>query len=138
MSLQENKDLIRRFVEEVQCQHNLALVDELFSPDYVDHTGIADPPDREGARMAFVRLLEAFPDHRFIVHQQLAEGDKVVTHKTFHGTHLGPWHGMPATGKAVSFELIDIFTIHDGQIAGHWAVVDMLDMMQKIGVMTAS
>lgn len=133
MSLQDNKDLVRRFVEEVQCQHNLALVDEFFSPDYVDHAGIANPPDREGARMAFARLLDAFPDHRFTIHQQLAEGDKVVTHKTFHGTHLGPWHGIPATGKTVTFELIDIFAIADGQIAGHWAAVDMLDMMQKIG-----
>lgn len=130
---EENKAIVRRFVEEVQCQHNLALVDQFFSPDFVDHAGIANPPDRAGAKAAFARLLDAFPDHRFTIRQQLAEGDRVVTYKTFQGTHLGPWHGIPATGKPVSFELIDIFAVVDGQIVEHWAVADMLDMMQQIG-----
>ncbi len=62
-----------------------------FSPDFVDYSGISNPPDREGARAAFVRLLDAFPDHHFTIRQQLAEGDKVMTYKILRGTHLGPF-----------------------------------------------
>lgn len=95
MSLEQNKALVRRFVEEVQCRHNLALVDEFFSPDFVDYGGIATPPNREGAKAAFVRLLDVFPDHHFTIRQQLAEGDKVMTCKVLRGTHLGPFMGIP-------------------------------------------
>ncbi len=48
MSLEQNKALVRRFVEEVQCQHNLAALDELFGPDFVDHSGMSSPPTLEG------------------------------------------------------------------------------------------
>lgn len=134
MSLADNKALVRRFVEEVQCQHNLAALSEFFSPDIVDHSGMSNPPNREGARALFAGLLSAFPDHRFTVHRQLAEGDKVMTYKTFQGTHLGPFHGIPATGKSVTFDLIDIFTVVDGKMTEHWVVSDQLRMMQQLGV----
>jgi predicted SnoaL-like aldol condensation-catalyzing enzyme len=134
MSLQKNKALVRRFVEEVQCQHNLAALNEFFSPDFVDFGGMTNPPNREGAGALLSALLDAFPDHHFIIHQQLAEGDKVMTHKTFQGTHLGPFHDIPATGKSVTFDLIDIFTVVDGKMTEHWVVSDQLRMMQQLGV----
>ena len=134
MSLQENKALVRRFVEEVQCQHNLAALDELFSPDFVDHSGTTNPPTLEGSRQFFSMMFAAFPDMRFTIRQQIAEGDKVLTHKTFHGTHRGPFMGIPATGKEVSFDVMDIFTVTDGKITEHWTVGDMLSMMQQLGV----
>ena len=98
MSLEQNKALVRRFVEEIQCQHNLAKLDEFFSPDFVDHGGMTNPPNREGAKVFFAAFLKAFPDHRFIIHQQLTEGDKVMTYKTCQATHLGSFHGVPAAG----------------------------------------
>jgi predicted ester cyclase len=133
MSLEENKALVCRFIEEVQCRHNLAALDEYFSPDFVDHAGIADPPDLTGARVAFAALVSAFPDHRMTVQQQFAEGNKVVTYKRFDGTHLGTFHGIQATGRAVSFELIDIFAIVNGKITEHWAVMDNLSLLQQLG-----
>ena len=132
MSLEQNKALVRRFVEELQCKHNLALVDEIFSPDFVDHSGISTPPDREGARAAFVRLLDAFPDHHFTVRLQLAEGDKVMTYKVLRGTHLGPFMGIAATGKPVTFEIIDIVTVVNGKIIEHWAVADTFGVLQQL------
>ena len=95
MSLEENKALVRRFVEEVQCQHNLAALDELFSPDFVDHSGMTNPPTLEGSRQFFSMMFAAFPDMRFIIRQQIAEGDKVLTHKTLHGHAAWPLHGHP-------------------------------------------
>jgi steroid delta-isomerase-like uncharacterized protein len=134
MSLQENKALVRRFVEEVQCQHNLAALDELFSPDFVDHSGMTNPPTLEGSRQFFSMMFAAFPDMRFVIRQQIAEGDKVLTHKILQATQLGPFMGIPATGKAVAVDIMDIFTVANGKITEHWTVGDMLRMMQQLGV----
>jgi steroid delta-isomerase-like uncharacterized protein len=134
MSLEQNKALVRRFVEEVQCQHNLAALDELFSPDFVDHSGMTDPPTLEGSRQFFSMMFAAFPDMRFVIRQQIAEGDKVLTHKTLQATQLGPFMGIPATGKAVAVDVMDIFTVAGGKITEHWTVGDMLRMMQQLGV----
>ncbi|HSN75232.1 MAG TPA: ester cyclase [Anaerolineae bacterium] len=134
MSLQENRALVRRFVEEVQCQHNLAALDELFSPDFVDHSGMTDPPTLAGSRQFFSMMFAAFPDMRFAIRQQIAEGDKVLTHKTLQGTQLGPFMGIPATGKAVAVDVMDIFTVAGGKITEHWTVGDMLSMMRQLGV----
>jgi len=134
MSLEENKALVRRFVEEVQCQHNLAALDELFSSDFVDHSGMTDPPTLEGSRQFFSMMFAAFPDMRFTIRQQIAEDDKVLTHKALHGTQLGPFMGIPATGKAVAVDVMDIFTVAGGKITEHWTVGDMLRMMQQLGV----
>ena len=133
MSLQENKAVVRRFVEEVQCRHNLAALDELFSPDFVDHSGPPDLQGLEGARQFFSMMFASFPDMHFTIRQQIAEGDKVLTYKTFHGTHGGPFMGIPATGKAVTIDVMDILTVTGGKITEHWTVSDMLGMLQQIG-----
>lgn len=132
--LEENKALVRRFVEEVQSQHNLAALDELFSQDFIDHSGMTNPPTLEGSRQFFTMMFAAFPDMHMTIRQQLAEGDKVMTHKTLQGTHQGSFMGIPATGNEVSVDIIDIFTVTDGQITEHWTVGDMLTMMQQLGV----
>jgi steroid delta-isomerase-like uncharacterized protein len=137
MSLQENKVLVQRFVQQVQNQHDLDALDEIFSPDFVDFGGMSKPPTREGARNLFIELNTAFPDARFEIHRQLAESDKVVTHKTFHGTHRGSFMSIPPTGKGVSFDVIDILTVSGGMITEHWTVSDMLGLMQQLGVVTA-
>jgi steroid delta-isomerase-like uncharacterized protein len=137
MSLQENKALVRRFVEKVQNQHNLAEIDELYSPNFVDHSGSSNPPGIEGVKAFFTMMFTAFPDMHFIIRQQLAEGDQVATHKTFFGTHLGTFMGIPPTGKQVSVEAMDILTIREGKITDHWSVGDFLSMLQQLGVVPA-
>jgi steroid delta-isomerase-like uncharacterized protein len=138
MSLEENKALVRRFVDEVQCRHNLSALDELYSADFVDRSGMTDPPNLESARRFFGSMFAAFPDMRFTIRQQIAEGDKVVAHKTFHGTHLGPFMGIPATGKTVTIDVMDIYTVTGGRITEHWTVGDMLGMLQQLGVAPGS
>ena len=63
-----------------------------------------------------------------------AEGAKVATRKTFHGSHQGEFMGIPPTGQQVSMELIDIVRIADGRVVEHWAVGDNLGMMQQLGI----
>jgi steroid delta-isomerase-like uncharacterized protein len=137
MSLAENKAIVLRFIEMVQNQHNLAVIDELYSPDFVDHSGNADLHGIEGAKVFFGMMFAAFSDMHFTIRMQLAEGDQVMTFKTFHGTHQGAFMGIPPTGNQVTVDVIDILTVKDGKIAEHWAVNDMLGMMQQLGVSPA-
>jgi predicted ester cyclase len=132
MSLQTNKAIVRRFVEEVQNQHNLAVMDELISPNIIDYSGQADP-GIEGWKRIFTFLFSAFPDVSLTIHKQLAEGDQVMTYKTLKGTHLGNFMGIPPTGKQVCVDLIDIFTVVNGKLTEHWKVVDDLAMLQQLG-----
>ena len=76
----------------------------------------------------------AFPDSYFIVEDMVAEGEKVATRKTFHGTHEGEFMGIPPSGRAVSMGLIDIVRISDGWVVEHWSMGDTLGLMQQLGV----
>jgi steroid delta-isomerase-like uncharacterized protein len=134
MSTEENKAIIRRFVEEVQCKHNIQLMDELFSTDFYDHGRLSTTHTLEESKQFFAMSFAAFPDMRADIHDQVAEGDKVVTRKTFHGTHQGEFMGIPPTGKQVAFDVIDIFRIADGRIVEHWFEGEMMGLMQQLGV----
>ncbi len=76
----------------------------------------------------------AFPDSYFTVEDMVAEGDKVVTRKTFHGTHEGEFMGIPPSGRSVSMGLIDIVRISEGRVVEHWSEGDSFGMMQQLGV----
>ena len=135
MSAEDNKALVRRFVDEVQSGGNIDLIDEVCSPGFVNHSappGI--PADREGLKILTAMFRGAFPDSHFTIEDMVAEGDKVATRKTFHGTHGGDFMGMPPTGRVVSMGLIDIVRVSDGRVVEHWAMGDSLGMMQQLGV----
>ena len=135
VSAEDNKALVRRFVDEVQSAGNIDLIDEVCSPEFVNHSappGI--PANREGIKIVAAMFRGAFPDSYFTVEDMVAEGDKVVTRKTFHGTHEGEFMGIPPSGRAVSMGLIDIVRISDGKVVEHWSMGDSLGMMQQLGV----
>jgi len=135
MSAEQNKEVVRRFVEVIQNQHKLEALDEFFSQDYVDYGGMTHPPSIEGARAFFAANFAAFPDQHFVIHIQLAEGDKVMTYKTLHGTHEGEFLGISGTGNKIAFDIIDIFTVVGGKITEHRLVADRLTMMQQLGAL---
>jgi predicted ester cyclase len=87
--------------------------------------------------MQFAMFFNAFPDLHVVIHDQVAEGDRVVTRKTFHGTHQGDLIGIPATGRSVAFDVIDILRVQNGKITDHWNVVDQLGLMHQIGAIPA-
>jgi len=133
-----NKALLRRFYDEVIGQGKLDLIDELISPDFIEHEEFPDlPPGREGVKQVFKMFLEGFPDLHFHVKDMVAEGDKVVARLTMHGTHKGPFMGMPPTGKEVFVQAIDILRFTDGKAVEHWGVTDQMSMMQQLGIHSA-
>lgn len=135
MSIEDNKAIVRRFVEEAQSQGNIGAVDQFLSTNFVDHSALFGlPPTREGVKQLFTALRTAFPDLHVTIHDQIAEGNRVVTRKTFYGTHQGELLGIPATGKQVAFDVIDILQLAGWKITDHWNVVDQLGLMQQLGV----
>ena len=77
----------------------------------------------------------AFPDLRMDPEDVLASGDKVVARVRATGTHQGEFMGMPSTGKSIDVQLIDILRFDDDGLAReHWGVVDLMAMMQQLGV----
>ena len=130
-----NKALVRRFIEEYQCGRDESVALEITADDYVDHTPYEPgQTDKQGVLAGHRSLFDAFPDLRFDVVQQFADGDKVITQKTISGTHLAEFEGVPATGKSVRFDYADIVTVRDGQVTEHWMFLDRLELMSQIGV----
>jgi steroid delta-isomerase-like uncharacterized protein len=126
---------MRRFAEEFQSGGNESVAEELLAPDFVDHSpfpGVS--PDRDGVKRLFAALHVAFHDLRAVIHDQIAEGDRVATRKTFRGTHRGEFLGISPTGRAVTFDVIDFVRIEKGRIAEQWNVVDLMGLLQQIGV----
>lgn len=135
MSTETNKALIRRLMDEVVNGGNLDAIDQIVAPDFVNHNPLPGAAaDREGFRRAFHNLHAAFPDLHVIDTDLIAEGDRVVTLRGFEGTHNGPFMGVPPTGKRIVLDGMTVFRVENGQITERWGVLDMLGVMQQLGL----
>lgn len=135
MSEEQNRELVRRLNEEFHNQDRIhEVIAERFAPDFVNHSAPpGQPPTREGNELFSMAFRQAFPDYQVIIHDVIVEGDKVVTRKTFSGTHRAEWMGVPASGRQVSFGGIDIVRIAGGKVVEHWGEFNMLGLLQQIG-----
>ena len=139
MSAEQNKALVRRFVEEIFNRGNMSVADEIGAPDFVEHEELPPgiPSDREGVKQLTTMLRSAFPDFKATIDDIIAEGDKVVIRMTWSGTQKGEFMGIPPTGKSVTFGVIDILRIAGGKMVEHWGQMDEMGMMQQLGVIPA-
>lgn len=135
MSTDENKAVVRRFVEAVINQQQLEVIDELVAADFIEHDALPPdiPPGSAGQKRYMAMFLHAFPDLHIAVKQAVAEGDTVVFYQTLRGTHRGAFMGLAPTGKAVAFDATDIVRVEDGKMAEHWSVMDTLGLLQQLG-----
>ena len=131
-----NKDLARRFMEEVYNKGNVDFIDEVVASDYVAH----DPNSPEGTgggadgAKRFVETYRgALPDLRMTVEDLIAEGDKVVMRWTARGTHQGVLMGILPSGNRVEVTGISVDRIEGGKLVEGWCNCDALGMMQQIG-----
>ncbi len=133
---EQNKTLYRKFVDEVINKKNLAMIDEMMAPDYIEHDEMPPgmPAGVEGLKQMMGMFFTAFPDMQSTTEDVIAEGDRVVGRHTMVGTHSGDFMGIPATGKRVSIGEIHIVRIVNGKGVEHWGQVDMMGMMQQLGV----
>ncbi len=136
---QANKAVVKRFFEEVYNQRKgLAVVDELFAPDYLMHDpqqpGGADKPGREALKERITRILEAVPDYRIRIDDIAAEGDIVAVRFTGQGTHRGDFMGVRATGRPVQFMGFVHCRVRNGRIVEAWQLADILGVYRQLGV----
>jgi steroid delta-isomerase-like uncharacterized protein len=133
MSIEQNKSILRRWIENGWNKGNLALVDELYTTDLVQY----DPAKLEG-REALKHYVGGFqaamPDLHFSIEDLIAEGDKVVWRFTATGTQTGPLMGIPPTGKQATVTGTATFRLVDSRIAEVWVNFDALSMLQQMGV----
>lgn len=134
MSIEENKFLATRVMEEIFSRGDLNSMSELFAPDMVVHDPDKELQGREQAQLGILRLRAAFPDLHYTVLDQIAEGDKVVNRFQGRGTHLGEFRGHPPTQKEMVYTGIVILRFSEGQVIEHWGVSDVLGMFQQLGL----
>ncbi len=111
---------------------DLARVEELVAPDYVDHRG--GPPGREGFVLGLGMIRAAFPDWTSTPDDLVVEGDRVGARWTVRGTHRGDFMGLPATGRAVEMREAGILRFQDGRLVELWRVADELALLRQLGV----
>ena len=131
MSLEENKAIVRRFIEAYN-NRNLDVFDEILAPDYFDHTNKVGP---EGLKQLMNMAFKGFPDFHETIEDIIAEGDKVWVRITFSGTHKGEFMGIAPTGKKVTTEMVDIFRIVNGKLVEYRDVNNNLDFFKKLGLL---
>jgi len=123
VSAEENKAIVRRFIEEVFNKKNLDVLDEIVDPDYVFH--FQDPTTKpihgvERFKQFMAAIHTAFPDIYVITEKMIAEGDKVEVLWTWHATHKGEFMSIPPTGIHLTFTGIAIHRLAGGKIVESW------------------
>ncbi|HKP54406.1 MAG TPA: ester cyclase [Chloroflexia bacterium] len=133
MSLEENKALVHRLVNNVANEGRYEELEELLVADYVEHNappGI--PPGREAFKQMTLIFRNAFPDWHFTVEDTIAEGDRVAIRGMGRGTHQGAFLGIPPTGKQITMQAMHLFHVRDGKIVARWAQADIMGLLQQL------
>jgi steroid delta-isomerase-like uncharacterized protein len=137
MSTEQNKALVQRMIQ-LQVNGDLNTVDQVIAPNWVDHNPSMPPlQGYEGFKQLTLAFRSAFPDMRLEIEDILAEGDNVAARLHFRGTNSGSFQGMPATDKTVEFTGTGIFRIVDGKVTENWMNMDLLVLLQQLGVSPA-
>ena len=138
--MDDPKQLINRFVEELWNERRLDVADAIFAKECVTHqlrSGAptdAVPRGPEAIKEHVAGWIISFPDLRFSIEQMLSEGDRVVTQLLMEGTHQGAWLGIPASGKKMQIRMFTIHRVVQGKIVEDWVLVESLGVFQQLGI----
>ncbi len=132
MSPDINKAVCRRHYEEVLTWKRLEVIDEIYGDQI--RVGDGDCVSRDQFKSLAVMSTTAFPDLVVTVHDQIADGDRVVTRWSGEGTHLGDFLGHGGTGKKVRIQAIHIHQVVDGRIVTLWEQIDLLGLSKQLGI----
>ena len=135
MSTAENRDICRRFFDQVVSNGDLNAVDEICSPDYRLHATLSGPEaiDRQALKELVASWRSSFPDGKITVEDIVAEGDLVAVRMLERGTHLGEFSGMSPSARSVTYGSMSFLRMVDGRISEHWGLLDMPSLLEQIG-----
>ncbi|HEY5835751.1 ester cyclase [Streptomyces sp.] len=130
-SLEARKQRIALLFEEIITNNRLELADEIFADDfYWPQFDLRGP---EGVRTWVRAFRTAFPDISDMVQEQTAEGDLVVTRVECIATQLGPFRGLPPSGRKATFTAIGIDRFRGDKVIERSAHFDIVDLMRQLG-----
>ena len=132
MSVEDNKAIVRRFVEEIFVRGNAGAVDELVAEDFVPHTWPYSGDGRADLKAAIERVHAGLADVRFTIQDLVAEGDRVAVRLSSGARQVGDFMRMPASGRSYEIEEIHLFRLRDGQVVEHWHQMDTMGLMQQL------
>ncbi|MEO3405604.1 ester cyclase [Mucilaginibacter sp. CAU 1740] len=133
-NMEDNKVAVRRFNQEVIAAWDENSFNALMHQNFVNRSApMGMDSGKEGMRYFFNEILRpAIPNISVTIHQQVAEGDWVTTRKTISGTHTGNLLGIPATGKAIQIDVIDIVRLQDGKYIEHWGITTLPELLANL------
>lgn len=138
MTPEQNKLFIRQFIEETINRRNLDALNELVAENFVEQVPFpGQGSGRDGLRYAIGIFLSAFPDIQWMVDEQIAEGEKVVSRFTWTGTHHGEFLGIPPKGKRVKVRGVVMDVVRDGMLSESRIIMDTMGLLQQLGAMPA-
>jgi predicted ester cyclase len=137
MSTEENKRLVLRWKDEIWNKRNVTIVDELYAPDYIGHIVGASGPilGREALKQLLAPYFSGF-EIQYSTEFLIAEGNMVAAYDTFRFKHIGPFQGIPPTGKEATLTSTDIYRIVDGKFVEQWTEGNLLSLMQQLGLIS--
>lgn len=135
MSIEDNKNIVRRFFEEGPSKGDLRAADDLLAPNFALHTPLPSAPGIQGMNDVISACRAAFEHLNVTVEDMVAEEDRVTARFTASGIHKGAFMGLPATGKSITMTGIEIFRMENGRIAELWGEANLLGLMQQLGIL---
>ncbi len=135
MNADDNKQLVRRFIDEIFAAGRIEAIDELVAPDFMSHTWGFTDDGRQKLKAATEHVHASLSDVAFSVEDLVAEGDRVAARVTSSATAIGDFMGVPAAGKHYTIGELHLFRIRDGMVAEHWHYHDGLGLMRQLGAL---
>jgi steroid delta-isomerase-like uncharacterized protein len=136
-NLEENKRVVRAFIEAAFNQHRADKAADYMTPDIKWHGGtLGTVEGRDNFAGLIGAIVGALPDLRNVEQDIIAERDIVSVRAVVEGTHKGDLLGIPASGRQVRWDAVDVYRVADGKIAEEWAADDLLAFVYGVGAYT--
>ena len=127
-----NKAIARRIVQDIFINGNIHHLEELVSADVIIHDTDKELHGLQQLRQGIIHLRTAFPDLHYTIHDLLADKDKVILRCSGTGTHFGPFRGIAATGKKITYTVILIWRFSGARLCEHWSVCDVYGILLQL------
>jgi steroid delta-isomerase-like uncharacterized protein len=135
MTIEENKALVRRFVEQIFEQGRPEAVDALLADAFVSHTWPSTGDGKADLKRAIDRVSAALAEVRFVIEDLIAEDDRVAARLTASAKQVGEFMGIPPSDRTYTIGEIHIFRIREGKVVEHWHQHDQMGMMSQLGAL---
>ena len=136
MRTDTHREVIRRYFEEVWNNGDLAVLDTIIAPEYVNHSPSSPnpAPGPGGLKPIVAAMRAAFPDLHYTIDDQVYDGEKAAIRCTVTGTHAGDFFGIPPTSRSFRVSQLQIERFQNGQIVEHWRLTDELALLRQLGL----